>query len=192
MAHKSMFTYNLTRPYPFKWFTPVIFVSAIILTALLSWLNYASNGFDMVVTTSSNPNVTRADSPVLKGLPSLLTGNYKPVCQPASLTPGTRFYTNHEGLQYEVRDVGQRTISQTRFNRTLPALIYNNNVLENCSIKAVEFDIESQDTSALQLIRSPYGIIVRTSAICNVTTSDGKWQCPRHRYSVLTMCLTII
>jgi hypothetical protein len=34
--HHSFFNYNLTRPYPYRWFTPAALFGAIILVVLLS------------------------------------------------------------------------------------------------------------------------------------------------------------
>lgn len=178
MTHRSLFTYNITRPYPFKWFTPVTIVSGLLLSGLLSWLNYASNGFDMVVSTTSDPNATMADVPVLQRLPSLLTGNFKTKCQPVSLTINSRFFTSHNGLQYEILEIGEHRVGNDipGFRKTLPALIYNNNVLENCTIQSIDYQVETQDRAATQFILSSFGIVVRTNVYCNVATPAGEYR----------------
>ncbi|MCJ1433391.1 hypothetical protein MMC27_002751 [Xylographa pallens] len=57
-AHESMFSYGINRPYPFKWLTPVVLAGSLVATALFSFLNFASSGYDLVVQTSSDPNTT--------------------------------------------------------------------------------------------------------------------------------------
>lgn len=46
--HRSIFTYGLTRPYPYPWFTWVVVVGGVMATALLSALNLAANGYEIV------------------------------------------------------------------------------------------------------------------------------------------------
>lgn len=169
--HRSLFAYNITKPYPFRWFTPVTIVGAVVLTALFSWLNYASNGFEMVVSTSSDPNSTIADPGVLKGLPHLLTGKYKPICQPASIAMNSIFFTNNTGLQYqllEVLQIGEET-------RVMPALTYSNNVLEDCQISTIQLELSSSDRTGVQLALKEYGTVVRTYASCNISSPDGQF-----------------
>jgi hypothetical protein len=43
--HESYFGYNLTRSYPFKWFTWVAAFGGLILTGLFSALNVAVSGY---------------------------------------------------------------------------------------------------------------------------------------------------
>lgn len=60
MSHKSFLEYNITRPYPLKWFTPAAIIGGLIATVLFTLLNFASNGYLLVVESSLNPNVTEA------------------------------------------------------------------------------------------------------------------------------------
>ncbi|USW51571.1 hypothetical protein Slin15195_G048900 [Septoria linicola] len=166
--HASLFSYNLTRPYPYWWFTPVTLVAAFALTAVFSYLNYAANGFELVVTTSSDPNGTIADLSALHGLPRLLTGKYRPNCQPVSLAAGSKFFTNSTGLKYEILKVSRQGSTDI-----LPALTYSNNVLDHCMVTKVELEPSSQDRTANQWSVSAFGIIVRTYATCNISSSYG-------------------
>lgn len=56
--YSSAFSYNLTRPYPFRWFTPVVIVGFVVFTVVFSFLNFVSTGYTLVVEQSSNPNAT--------------------------------------------------------------------------------------------------------------------------------------
>lgn len=169
--HESTFSYNVTRPYPYKWFTPVTSVAFLVLTVLLSWLNYGANGFDQVVTTTSDLNATLANTGMLYGLPSLLTGKTRPTCQPANLGVSSKFFTNNNALQYEILEISRPNVVPVT---TLPALTYSNNVLENCTVEGVALDVDSHDRTAAQQIRSEFGITVRTYADCYLNTLAGK------------------
>ncbi|KAF5486547.1 hypothetical protein CGCF413_v013395 [Colletotrichum fructicola] len=54
------FEYPITRPYPFKWFTPVAIIGCVILTAVFSLVNLTSNGFDLKPLYTTDVNGTEA------------------------------------------------------------------------------------------------------------------------------------
>jgi hypothetical protein len=43
----SWFSYDLSRPYPYRWFTPVSLCGGALFLALFTWLNFAANGFEL-------------------------------------------------------------------------------------------------------------------------------------------------
>ena len=43
------FTYSLSRPYPYKWFTWVVIIGGICAIAFFSIVNLAANGYDLIV-----------------------------------------------------------------------------------------------------------------------------------------------
>ena len=45
--HESVFSYNLSRPYPYRWFTWVVFVGGIIAAALFTVINVAADGYNL-------------------------------------------------------------------------------------------------------------------------------------------------
>ncbi|KAK6845770.1 hypothetical protein PG995_015880 [Apiospora arundinis] len=59
--HQSSFSYNVTRAYPFKWLTPTVIIGGIITATLVSFINFASSGYELVATSSNNPNGTVSD-----------------------------------------------------------------------------------------------------------------------------------
>ena len=79
--HKSVFSYNLSRPYPYTWFTWVVVIGGILATAIFSFVNLVADGYELVydiskhyysytrhtltllsVVTSSHPNATIAEA----------------------------------------------------------------------------------------------------------------------------------
>jgi hypothetical protein len=49
--HKSIFSYNLSRPYPYPWFTWVVVIGGVLATALFSVVNLAADGYELVYKT---------------------------------------------------------------------------------------------------------------------------------------------
>jgi len=43
--HESIFNYNLSRPYPYRWFTWVVLFGGLIATAIFSVVNLAADGY---------------------------------------------------------------------------------------------------------------------------------------------------
>lgn len=56
--HKSWFSYNVTKPYPFRWFTPVAFLGGVFLATLFSIVNLAGNGYQLKSVYTTDPNTT--------------------------------------------------------------------------------------------------------------------------------------
>jgi hypothetical protein len=63
--YTSYFSYNLTRPYPFRWFTCVVVLGGIVATTFVSIFNFAANGYllryglDLVFRLSPNVDQER-------------------------------------------------------------------------------------------------------------------------------------
>jgi len=56
--YTSWFSYPITKPYPYRWFTPVTVVGGIILSVLFSLVNLAANGYYMRTIYTNDPNTT--------------------------------------------------------------------------------------------------------------------------------------
>jgi hypothetical protein len=52
------FEHNLTRPYPFKWYTPAVLAGFTIATIIFSVLNYASTGYTLQAAYLPDPRPT--------------------------------------------------------------------------------------------------------------------------------------
>ncbi|KAK8030157.1 hypothetical protein PG993_011448 [Apiospora rasikravindrae] len=169
--HESLFNYNITRPFPYKWFTPLAVIGGLVLGTLFTLLNFASAGFLLEVEASTNPNATVSEKP-LQVLPSYLTSKIKPTCQPVTLPVGTKFFTNQTALMYTLTGVWEE--SRGGSGQTVaPSLTYQQNLLEDCSINSIQIDIASQDRAANQLALTEWGAEVRTFVTCSVATTRG-------------------
>lgn len=163
--HFSLFSYNIERPYPFRWFTPAAGVGFVLFTTLFSFLNFGSTGFYLVVQSSSNPNATIAENVWLRHWPSFTSHNVQPTCQAVNLPINSQFFTNHTALTYTLTSVWQQEGRNVTF---LPSLTYFNNVLENCVITSIEIDVEAMDRSANQIAYSEWGETIRSYITCSI------------------------
>lgn len=56
--YSSWFSYNIARPYPFRWFTPLVVLGGIVLTVLFSLVNLGANGYYLRTVYTNDPNTT--------------------------------------------------------------------------------------------------------------------------------------
>ncbi|RFU29263.1 hypothetical protein B7463_g7063, partial [Scytalidium lignicola] len=88
---QSFFTYNITRPYPYKWFTWVTIIGAIGLAILFSLINYAAYGYELSVHYTVNPNQTFAITPkFLNTWPLQYENKVSASCQPVTIPIGAQ------------------------------------------------------------------------------------------------------
>lgn len=170
-THESFFSYNVTRPYPFRWFTPVTILGAVTFTALFSLLNFVANGYDQVVQISNDPNSTMTSAGWINRWPSYFTEKVRPTCQPASIPVGSQLFTNQTALTYTLTAVWQQ--SEGTAGTVSPSMSYFNNVLENCTVAAIEMNLEALDRSASQFGFSEWGAVVQTYVTCDFYTPSG-------------------
>ncbi|KAH6972962.1 hypothetical protein BKA56DRAFT_492836 [Ilyonectria sp. MPI-CAGE-AT-0026] len=170
--HASTFSYNISRPYPFVWFTPVVVVGGLVAGALTAFLSVATQGYEMSTVYSPNPNSTNPDGNVFAHWPSFLTANTKTLCSSTTIPVGTDFYTNNTALQYKLSSIwqGDNGMNPQSLFGSLP---YHNNQLENCSVGAMTITFEGLDRSALQIAEQQWGADLTALVNCGVATPDG-------------------
>lgn len=164
MAGESWFRYSVTRPYPFRWFTPLVVVGFVVFLVLFSLLNTVALGFEYVPRTTTDPNATTASSsPWSRWVP--------PVCEDAQLRVGDSLTTNNSALSYQLTDIWTANDSSLMSEKTysLPSFTYHNSPLASCNVSAVEMDFSSLDRTATQQAYSEWGIVVRSYITCFLT-----------------------
>ncbi|KAI0889342.1 uncharacterized protein GGS22DRAFT_177860 [Annulohypoxylon maeteangense] len=172
MKYESFFTYGVSRPFPFRWFTPGAIIGGIVSLALFTFLNFASSGYNLVVQISSDPNATVSEGNWLQHWPSFLTAKVQPTCQPANLPVDSQLFTNQTALTYTLTNVWKYH-EDTGDHIAYPSLNYYNNVLENCSVTSIEINLEAMDRTANQFAYSEWGALLRSYVTCRITTSAG-------------------
>ena len=170
--HSSVFSYGLTRPYPFKWFTPAVIIGGIISLVLVSLINVATSGYQLVSTTSTNPNITQSTHSWIKGWPSFMVGQMLATCESSTIPVGTQLYTNNSALPYTLRGVWQESENGAP-RSVLGSLVYHNNQLEDCSIGSVQIQMRSLDRSATQIAQQETGALLTAFTMCSIQTSQG-------------------
>jgi len=98
--HLPSFHYNLSRAYPYKWFTWLTIVGGVLLVVLFSAINIAAVGYRLEVSMTSDPNTTLSQKSWTKSPPFSWFDKTVPTCEPQNLPIGLRFFTNQLGLQY--------------------------------------------------------------------------------------------
>lgn len=169
--YQSFYAYNITRPYPYKWFTPVLIIGGIIAAGLFSLLNVATNGYELIAKSSTNPNETLAQKDWLSSVPSFLIG-VRQTCDSTIIPLQSRMNTNNSALPYTVDRVWRTKEGGGREN--LGSLVYFNQPLQQCRIIFVDTNIETQVRSAAQLARIPVGGTVEARAECFFDSQDGR------------------
>ncbi|PSN68544.1 hypothetical protein BS50DRAFT_674934 [Corynespora cassiicola Philippines] len=134
--HTSMFSYSITRPYPFRWLTPTIFVVGILASILFSFINFATSGYNMITITTPDPNTTIANVTNFQNWPSFLTSKIRPTCEPKALTVNGDYYTNNTILSYRLLSI---THDKETNGITYADTPYLNNPLTDCSILEVSY-----------------------------------------------------
>ncbi|KAK4446417.1 hypothetical protein QBC34DRAFT_150230 [Podospora aff. communis PSN243] len=169
---KSIFSYPLEKPYPFRWFTPAVFTGGFIALALASFLSVATQGYETVSVYTSNPNATAGDS-IFANWPSFLTVNTKPICAPTPISYGTEFLTNNTAFSYTVRGITHSTDSAQPAS-LVGSFPYQNNPIQNCTIAAIDIQLENVHRDAIQIARGDWGAALTGHIYCIVDTPTGR------------------
>ncbi|KAK1700904.1 hypothetical protein BDP55DRAFT_538006 [Colletotrichum godetiae] len=170
--HQSWFSYPISKPYPFRWFTPVVLVGGVILTVFLSLVNLSANGYYLKPLYTSDPNGTEAYSNAqwYRKPPFNWRSDVRAECQPRLLTIGDSFFTSNLGFRYIIK-----AISDSRTN-SLSSLNYKNNTLESCSPKSIALKLKKSDTAVPPAASwwLSYGKSTMMATVdCTIVTDDG-------------------
>ncbi|KAG9743041.1 hypothetical protein KCU73_g8511, partial [Aureobasidium melanogenum] len=160
----TKFSYNVTRDYPYKWFTPVAIIGGIVLTALFSAINFFSTAYTMVSVTTNQPHEIEAG---LYGGPfaHLFASKLQPKCDDASLAVGSTLRTNQSLFEYQLLSV---------ITAAAPALTYHDEVIDSCSVKSVTLDLSTwYDRPADQINASAWGLAVTIKLDCYISRPDN-------------------
>ncbi|KAI0413344.1 hypothetical protein F5X98DRAFT_390874 [Xylaria grammica] len=168
VVHQSFFEYSLTRPYPFKWFTPVAVVGGIVATILVSFFNVAAAGYELVPASSRDPNVTEAERETwLSNLPSNLIGAI-PSCDATSMQMQSTFYTNKQAFPWTIQRISPVSNSSLLFG----SVLYKNNVLQNCNVSIIRIEFQTLDRDAGQISLIPTGGTISATTKCSFNNGE--------------------
>lgn len=169
--HESIFSYGLSRSYPFKWFTPTVILGAIVATALFSFLNVAATGYEMVTVEASSPNETTAMKTYFSGWPNFMTGNTRPSCDTKILGIRNAYTTSNAALSYTLDNIWQnKSDGAPEYFGDVP---YYNNRLKACTVPSVEIFLESMGRSAWQISGQVWGAELKAEIVCTLDIPEG-------------------
>ncbi|KAF5024851.1 hypothetical protein F66182_3090 [Fusarium sp. NRRL 66182] len=142
----SWFSYPITRPYPFRWFTPVTILGGLVFLVLFTLINLASSGFYLKPIFTDNPNSTlSAKERWFMRAPIDWDNNLKIQCQPNLLSVGDRFLTTNSGFQYSIESISQ-SINESEPPTSLNSVPYLRNVLQDCNLTEVVVVLRKTDS----------------------------------------------
>lgn len=141
---ESIFSYSLTRPYPFSWFTYVVFIGGVVFTVLFSFIALATNGYNLDIKYTLDLNSTLDAGYWFQAAPFSWFSQTDVSCQPALLTRGSEYFTSNRGLTYTLDGV-QSADSMGPVKGALPAIGYQNTLLEDCRVIQVGIEFERRD-----------------------------------------------
>lgn len=167
--HKSFFSYNITRPYPFRWFTPLVIGGGIVITVLVSFLNVAASGYELATMSTTDPNKVRSGGEWFDSWPKWLAST-RASCDPTTIPLQTGLYTNNTAtlLQYRIASVSKLSYDASGFGKetTLGSLVYDNEPLVWCNVITVQISIEANDRPAAQVAKSSIGAVLTANVRC--------------------------
>lgn len=154
--HKPSFGYAVSRPYPYRWFPWVVFIGGICATALFSLINFSSNGYQLGVEYTTDPNATVTRDTWTHHWPFSWFDKIQTTCQAQNFQVNSQFFTNKLSLPYTITRVFQNQTAGVV--SVLPSVQYMNNTLRNCTINEMVFDLESSSRTGNQITISMWGI----------------------------------
>ena len=170
--YQSFHSYHLTRPYPYRWFSPIALVGGIIATVVFSLLNVASQGYTQYTQSTTNPNGTLAQRDWLTNWPSFLVGT-QVTCESSLFALQSQVYTNKTALPFRVQRVWR--IDRHGETTEMGMLEYFNQPLQQCNITRIYTDLDIRTTrSPGQISMMPAGGAVTGEASCYFETTQGR------------------
>ena len=141
--HESFFSYNLTRPYPYRWFTWVVGLGGVSAIIFFSFLNLAANGYTLSIVYTTNPNGTLAERQWFQKPPWNLMTKLTASCQAQDTALNTELFTTQLGLTYGLANVWAESSDGSTIMS--PSLTYLNNTINDCSVQNILVDAENNN-----------------------------------------------
>ena len=130
---------------------------------LFSFVNLAADGYQLTVEYTTNPNATIASHLWIQHWPFSFFVKTPSTCQSQNFQVNSQIFTDKLSLPYTITGVFQ---NETTGNVTvLPSLQYTSNVLKNCTINEMVFDLESSSRTANQQTTFAWGVEASVSVI---------------------------
>lgn len=178
-THQSQFRYTIERPYPFRWFTPLITILGICAAVLFTFVNIAANGYVQNVIYTTNPNSTLQEYHWYYNPPWSWISTARSSCQSPGISIGSSYYTsNQQTGSYTVSMMnttlgpGEDAVYPGLESKTLGITTYLNNTLHGCHMGDLMliFTSQQQPNSAKLQIQ-----VCHSSACSWVTCGNSRY-----------------
>lgn len=144
--YSSWFEYNVTRPFPLRWFTPIVIVGGTIAAVLISLINFATYGHDLTTIYTTDPNTTMARTQWFQHRPWSWDKDQQSRCESQNIPIGSTLFTTNQGLKYTL-DTVWRYENDSGKVVSFPSLAYLNQNLENCHVNQIDLFLRKVDQS---------------------------------------------
>lgn len=143
---------------------------------LVSFLNVAASGYELIATNSVHRNATISNSVWFENWPEWLAST-RASCESATIPLQTGLYTNNTAFFYTLIAAWRYsppTSTRDEDKITLGSLLYDENELERCNISTIEVQIESDSgRDAGQVGVQQLGAAVTANVDCVVMKAEG-------------------
>lgn len=153
--YSSRFRYTIERPYPFRWFTPLITVTGIAATVLFTFVNIAADGYVQSVIYTTNPNSTLEEHHWYLNAPWSWISTARSSCQSPGIAIGNSYYTsNQQTGSYTVTMMNTTlgpdddAVYPGLQSKTLGTTSYLNNTLHDCQMGDLMVSFTSQQPAS--------------------------------------------
>lgn len=139
MDKNSFFHYNISKPFPFRWFTPVAVIGGLLCGLFLTFANFGSSSYYLKTQYTDTPEelVTKAKSEWYLKAPWNWGDTPQTDFETASLSVGSQMFTTNLGFRYTLDNVAKYE-NESNNHVSLPSVPYRRQILENCTVNAIE------------------------------------------------------
>jgi hypothetical protein len=140
----SIFSYNVTRPFPFPWFTWAVLASGTILTVLFTFVAVASNAYELDSVYTTDCNNTEGRQEWYSKPPFAWFNSLEAKCQPNLLTVGASYKTSNRGFVYSLSGIQNGS-------GLIPAVAYKSAPLRGCDVEEIRIAFVRTDNTRLPM-----------------------------------------
>nr|OQO30422.1 hypothetical protein B0A51_03052 [Rachicladosporium sp. CCFEE 5018] len=173
-TQSSFFTYSVSRPYPSRWFTPVVISGGIVLAILFTFIAMASNAYELKPIYTTNPNTTESQEQWFEKSPFSWVSSLDTQCQTSVLTVGVLYQTANRGFTYTFSGI-QTGVADTREILRAPSTTYKNTPLHDCEIVSIQITLARFDFTPLAPDWWTWGASTAAATIqCSLDSPSGR------------------
>lgn len=142
----SIFSYPVTRPYPWFWFTWSVVTGFSVLGVLFSFVAVAGNAYQFQSVYTTDPNGTESHREWFQRAPFSWLAAMESKCQAAQLTVGGQYFTTNRGFVYTLDSIRRESLVA---NEALSSEPYRNATLVDCDVAEIRINMLRVDDTRM-------------------------------------------